>query len=236
MSEERTGITWKDICIISISIVSLWFSTYAEDRAKSAERRAISAEDRAIKADDMAIRAENRAIRAEDRVVRLYQAQQISDIQVTPISFETYFRPEKVNEMGRFYFKLINYTGFKASNVKVDAKFTEEWIKEWIINAAKGLQKMKDRGEFLSQDLEEQLKSYKLDSLQIPFELEPNAFKDIGPFQGVFQYQQGKENKLIIRVSWDNENKAHFDKFYFFRIERSEAYGSQSYILIPVLS
>lgn len=168
---------------------------------------------------------------ADNRIERLYQAQRASDIQVTPVLFEGYLRLNM--PMARLYFELINYTGFQASNVKVDAKFSEEWLHEWEINAVKALEEMKKRGP-LSEDLEIQLNSYRKDIEQVPFIIEPNEVKSIGPFRGNFKYQQGKENKIIIRVSWDSENNAHFEKFYFFRVEISKAYDKKSYVLIPV--
>lgn len=172
---------------------------------------------------------------ADNRIERLYQAQRASDIQVTPISFTTLPRPEKA-DMGSLSFKLINYTGFKAFNVRVDACFIgTSWIYEWIINTVIALEEKKKNGESLTDELEEELKLYKKYLEQNPyFEIKPNEIKIIDRIGGEFDYKQKGENKIRVRVLWDNENSAHFDKIYVFSVERVEAYGKQSYVLIPV--
>ena len=173
--------------------------------------------------------------RAENRTDRLFQAQKMSDIQVTPTSFTTFIRAEPSNEsMARLNLSIINYTGFRASDVRVDANFSGSWIHEWIAVAAEGLEKMKSDGEPLTKDLEAQLNQYKRNaSISSAFDMEPGDVKR-KEFTGTFKYRSDKENVLKIRVSWESENKAPFDKFFSFKIELTEAYGIQSLIAIPI--
>ena len=156
--------------------------------------------------------------RAENRTDRLFQAQRMSDIQVTPTSFTTFLRAEPNNEsMAKLNFSIINYTGFKASNVRVDANFSGAWIHEWITVAAEGLERMKRNGEPLTKDLEAQLNQYRKSADISGFDLEPGDVKH-SEFKGAFHYRPDSKNVLKIRVSWESENKAPFDKFFNFKI------------------
>ena len=162
------------------------------------------------------------------RAERLYQARRASDIMVTPISLKSFLRPETNEPMATLCYKLINYTGFKASNIRVNASFSNVWINEWIINTVEGLQEKKNKGESLSEDLENQLGFYKRQVVKLQatgFELKPKQVSEKEEFSGGFTNEQEEENKLKIRVSWESENKAPFDKFYTFNVEVSKAYG-----------
>jgi hypothetical protein len=166
------------------------------------------------------------------RAERLYQAQRVSDIIVTPISFKI-LDPETKPIMATLCYNLINYTGFKASNIRVDVSFSNVWIKEWVINAAESLQEKKNKGELLTEKEENELTFYKRQVAEFKvtrFELKPKQVSEEIKTTGEFTSQ---ENKLKIRISWESENKAPFGKFYTFNIERSEAHGKYFYVLIP---
>lgn len=139
--------------------------------------------------------------------------------------------------MAEFDFKVINYTGFTAYNIEIDASFMGAWIVEWVKNAAKGLEAQKNAGTVLSEDLEGQLASYKEQvNNKNSRILKANETLNVGPFIGSFAFDDTKTNFIKVRVSWDSENKAHFEKIFSFKIEKSQAYGSYSYIPIPIKS
>lgn len=170
--------------------------------------------------------------------MNLYQAQKMSEIQVNPISFMTFTRPKTNEHMARLYYSIINYTGFRASNVRVDAKFSSnsDWIHEWIAVAAEGLESMKKNGELLTEDQKIELDSYKKNIETFASErldMEPDSTGN-GSLQGAFKYQPDKENVLKIRLSWESENNAHFDKIFIFKLGLTEAYGARSFIVIPI--
>jgi len=175
------------------------------------------------------------SVTSEIRTQQLFQSQKMSDIHLTPISFTTYIYKEANNQqMARLTLDLVNYTGFKASNVKVDANFSGEWINEWVINAANGLEGKKKRGEFLPKSLEKDLVSYKYnDNRLYNFDMKPNAIERAS-FQGAFHFKPKQKNILIVRVSWNSDNNAHFDKFFRYELQQSEAYGAKSFVIIPV--
>ena len=162
---------------------------------------------------------------------RIKKGAQVSDLQVTPVSFEIH--QLKNNEtLGTLKFKVINYSGFDATSIKMDANFAGVWIHEWVVNAAKGLYFKKKREGGLSEDLEYQLQQYQEEANNPnTFSLESGSTKDLEATGSFHPVKDATNNyhDINIKLSWYNENGAFFEKIYSFKIIDTEAYGVTSY-------
>jgi hypothetical protein len=169
------------------------------------------------------------SIRADHRARKLYEAQRISAIHVNPISFEEYFFDDAT--MGRMIIQVTNYTGFKVLDLNIDVSFENQWNRQWRIAAVKGLSEMEVRGE-LTDRLKTHLEGYKADLAQNSYSIKPNTYI-LFESRGGIKFDRKKPKIILIRCNWKSENGAFFDRIFKYELISTQAYGKESFTLIP---
>jgi hypothetical protein len=170
--------------------------------------------------------------KADRRSEKLFQAQKISQIQVTPVSFESYLYGTNKEKMGRLVFNITNVSGFKALNVNWDVKWDREWITSWIPVAATGLE-MQSKIRELSKQESAELESYKRDSIRKRPDIDPG--KSVSPIiQGAFAFDKDKQKTILVRVKWANENGAQMEKNFNYELVLIQAHGAEAFSIISL--
>ena len=157
--------------------------------------------------------------KADTRSEKLYIGQRIAEIHIIPINVEEYIYDDQV--MGRITLQITNYTGFNALNMKLDAKFENQWIGEWVKAAAKGLSEKETKGQ-LNDKLRFELKNYQAASAPNILNLEPNQ-SVIHVMQGGLNFDRAKQKMITLRASWTSENGARFDKIFQYELISTSA-------------
>ncbi len=167
--------------------------------------------------------------KADGRSEKLLQAQKISQIQVTPISFESYMHENE--KMGRLTLSITNYAGFKALNVRDDANWEGVWIKPLIPVAEGGIKAQMKRRDLSEKELSE-LNSYERVRHHAGIDLDPGrSIKKT--YQGYFSFDKRKRKAITVFVRWVNENGAQMEKFYYYELIINQVLGAESFSIIP---
>lgn len=167
--------------------------------------------------------------KADGRAEKLFQAQKISQIQVTPISFESYMY--ETEKMGRLTLSIANHAGFKALNVRDDANWEGVWIKPMIPVAAEGLKTQMKRLDLSEKELSE-LNSYERVRHHAGLDIDPGrSITKI--YQGYFSFDKSKRKAITVFVRWVNENGAQMEKFYYYELVSTRVLGAESFSIIP---
>jgi len=168
--------------------------------------------------------------KADKRSEKLFQAQKISQIQVTPISFESYLYGTQ--KMGKLELKITNYSGFKALNVMADANWEGVWIVPWIPVAAEGLEEQKKKRE-LSKEESSELESYKRNLSQNGPDIDPMKSAN-STIRGAFSFDKDKKKNIIVCIKWANENGAQMEKFFHYELVLIQAHGAEAFTIISL--
>jgi hypothetical protein len=168
--------------------------------------------------------------KADSRSEKLYIGQRTASIQITPLAFEEYYYDNQ--PMGRITLQVTNYTGFQATNLRLDTMMEGQWIMEWVKAAVKGLSEMEKKGE-LSEKLKAELIGYRASLSQKVYNIAPNK-SIIHQAQGGLRFDRKNRKIITIRVGWTSENGAQFDKIFKYELISTPAYGSESLTLIPL--
>jgi hypothetical protein len=165
--------------------------------------------------------------KVDKRSEKLFQAQKISQIQVTPISFESYLYGTQ--KMGKLKFKITNYSGFKVLNVRPDANWQGVWIIQWIPVAAEGLEEQKKKRELTKEESAE-LEHYKLSSSQNGIEIDPEKSAKY-EIRGSLSFDKGEKKIITVRIKWANENGAQMEKLFYYELVLIQAHGAEAFTI-----
>jgi hypothetical protein len=170
--------------------------------------------------------------KANGRVERRFVAENKPLIDVVP----TAVRPLRDRPAVEIHFDLFNYSGFRALNVDVDAKYgANDWIAEWLTAALDSRRKQKapptdsdDNGFYriLPQEVFELYPGQGVRGLFVrgSLDLEEAVCKRENRSDGL---------EILFRIRWRNEYGFSFDEIREFRLICTPVDIGRSYTLIP---
>ena len=136
--------------------------------------------------------------------------------------------------MALLTFTVINKTSSVMKNIKCDASFQGVWIGKWLPVAVNGLEQMKKKQGLqpINQKDLENYKRYIQREEGSHDEIDNNTLLNVR-FTGAYTHKDDKQNELVIWLKWENENGFNFEKFIYYKIEKTSAYDVFTYTLIP---
>jgi len=179
------------------------------------------------------------ALRSNSRAEMLFGAQMMPLVQTKPIKFEMDSTPSKQDGQwfGKTHLRIVNYSNFKAYNVKTDVKYHGPWIGEWFKAAINNLEqkKKKDEKNFSKED-ESHLKNYQQTIMINNCDMDPESSPAIQTWTGGCLPREAiSENKVIVsvRTTWENERGFQFDSIDKYILIRATMDGGESFTFIP---
>lgn len=175
------------------------------------------------------------ARQSNNRSELLFMAQQKPIIDITPIAIrQNDDRPGVTT-----YFSLVNSSGFKAKNVRIDLKYKNDWIGEWLKADQDKKKKGTNKG-VVPGELYHSAPAVQVEILEIkPGETKKEVEKGekIG-ISGSFDLESvcktdDKTYTVWVRVSWENIFGHVFDEVHKYELLCTEAQEGKSFTFIP---
>jgi len=155
-------------------------------------------------------------LRSNQRSEMLFGAQMMPLVQTKPFKFAMGPTPGPDGQWyGTTYLKVVNYSNFKAYNVRTDVKYHSVWIGEWLKAAMNDLKQkeLKDKKNFSKQD-EHKLIEYSRIMKENISNIDPESAPAVQAWSGGCLPREKISNRELIisvRTTWENERGFQFD-------------------------